>query len=773
LAAICAVALASAASSVAGASVAISGVFAGHTMDGAAIPCVTETGGVRVCHGDESGSATTDLRFKSFDGTPLEVWVTLPAVPKAGPDGDFPLIIQSHGWAAPTDGPTDGQYGGPTALQWAAKGVAVLQFDARGWGGSCGTNASRKVDPSACQNGYIRLDDMRYEVRDVQYAAGVLVDEGIVNPNKIGANGESYGGGVTVDLATLKNRVMNANGTLSPWTSPDGTPLHIAAAAPFATWSDLVYALAPNGHFFDSQVASPTTDLDPVGVEKLSVVAGLWATGLATDEEYYPAPGVDPSANLTQWLIYTSLGEPYSNPLAQQEIQSINEYRSPYYILDGSYGRAMEAPAPLFWANGFTDDIFPVDEALRYFNLERKLYPKNPISLFFFDGGHQRGSNKAPDLVRLHDAIEAFFLHYLKGVGAQPKTGITASTQTCPKTAPSAGPWFSSTWAGLHPGVVNYSSAPTQTVLSEGGNPVISTTFDPVGASELSPYDGEDWACQTVSALPAYQGPGIASYDLPTPTGAGYTLLGSPTVTADLTATGLNPYIVARLVDVDQTTDKETLVAHGIYRLNPNAPDGQQTFQLYANGWRFAPGHFARLELLGEDAPYTRPANGVFTISVSHLKLVLPVHDVPGAPGVSSDVVKPQGVDFTAHTICIPALTSTIRRKKSRASHTALMISGSATESACAHANDDTERVYVSVSRQAAGGQCKFLTADGRLSRPRSCSEPIELPARGAAKWQLRLKVRLASGTYTVTARAIDKHKARSRVSTIRLVVRQ
>ena len=100
----------------------------------------------------------------------------------------------------------------------------MLQLAARGFGDSCGTPASRAADPAACQNGYIRLDDERYEVRDVQYATGLLVDEGVVDPNRIGATGESYGGGVSLELATLKDRVMNADGTLSPWRSPAGSP---------------------------------------------------------------------------------------------------------------------------------------------------------------------------------------------------------------------------------------------------------------------------------------------------------------------------------------------------------------------------------------------------------------------------------------------------------------------------------------------------------------------------------------------------------------------
>src|SRR5438309_2142641 len=81
-----------------------------------------------------------------------------------------------------------------------------------------------------CPNGYVRLDDDRYEVRDPQYAAGLLADEGSIDPARIGAVGASYGGGVTFQLGTLKDRIMRPDGTLSPWRSPNGTPLSLAAA---------------------------------------------------------------------------------------------------------------------------------------------------------------------------------------------------------------------------------------------------------------------------------------------------------------------------------------------------------------------------------------------------------------------------------------------------------------------------------------------------------------------------------------------------------------
>ena len=112
-------------------------------------------------------------------------------------------------------------------------------------------------------------------------------------------------------------------------------------------------------------------------------------------------------------------------------------------------------------------------------------------------------------------------------------------------------------------------------------------------------------------------------------TGSGYTLLGAPTVTADLGVTGEFAYVAARLLDVDPVANTKTLVARGLYRPDPDAPNGRQTFQLHANGWHFASGHVPRLELLGRDAPYARPSNGTFSIAVSGLELRLPVHEAP------------------------------------------------------------------------------------------------------------------------------------------------
>jgi acetyl esterase/lipase len=595
------------------ASASISSVFAGQTVSGNAISCVAQTDLVRVCHGTyNNGPGGSDIRLKTFDGTPLALYVELPPTPTSGTDGSYPLIVQSHGWGGPTTGPSDTQFFGPTADAWAQRGYAVLQLVARGWGDSCGSAASRQADPTDCANGYIRLDDVRYEARDVQYATGLLVDEGVVDPSRIGVTGESYGGGVSLELATLKDRVFNVNGPLSPWTSPAGTPLHIAAAVPVIPWSDLDYALLPNGRTLDTAITGPTTDLVPFGVDKESFVDGLYAEGQASG--FYAPAGSNPQADLTTWFGAISAGEPYDGNTEDEFIQDqIARYHSPYYLLDNAYGTGQEAPAPLLIANGFTDDLFPVDEAVRYYNYERATFKSDPIALFDGDLGHQRAQNKPGDKALLSSTIQSFFDYYVRGTGTQPQLGATALIETCPSTAPSGGPFTAGSWAALHPHTVNFSSLAPQTIVSTAGDATIAQATDPISGGG---------ACATVSATD--QGPGVATYRLPP--SSGYTLLGAPHVTANLTVTGSFAYIAARLWDVDPSTNTETLVARGLYRINSSAPDGQQTFQLHPGAWTFAAGHIPKLELLGQDPPYARPSNGSFSITVSNLKLTLPTH---------------------------------------------------------------------------------------------------------------------------------------------------
>ncbi len=70
--------------------------------------------------------------------------------------------------------------------------------------------------------------------------------------------------------------------------------------------------------------------------------------------------------------------------------------------------------------------------------------------------------------------------------------------------------------------------------------------------------------------------------------------------------------------------------------LRPQAGSNRVVFQLHANGWHFAPGHVARIQLLGRDAPYQRASNGTFSITASDVQIRLPVRQQPGAARCSA-----------------------------------------------------------------------------------------------------------------------------------------
>jgi fermentation-respiration switch protein FrsA (DUF1100 family) len=559
-----------------------------------ALECAAQEG-VRLCQG----------KVATFDGVPLDVNVTLPAG-----DAPYPLVLLAHGWGgrkAPLkDANRPGNVTG-SALPWAQRGYAVLSITSRGFNESCGNPPQNRAS-AACVRGWVKLDDTRFEIRDYQHLASLLVDDGLADPQRIGVHGGSYGGGVSNALALLRNRVMNPDGTYAPWRSPKGTPLQLAAAAPYIPWSDLVYSLMPNGRHLDYTVSPPTESRKPYGVSKQSFVSGLFALGSATG--YYAPPGADPDADLNRWFARINAGEPYEgDPQIADIADEIYTHHSSISIDRGV------VPAPIFIANGWADDIFPVDEALRLYNVVRETWPQVPIAMMHFDTGHQRAQNKQADFDRYYARVLAWMDRHVKGDATAPaRTGVETYTLTCPKDAPSGGPFTAPSWREIHPGEVVFRDATAKSVTNGGGDPDVARAIDPIA--------GPGACAQT----PAADEQGTVNYRLPAPAGDGYTLMGSPTVLADVTTTGAHPQLVARLWDVGPD-GRQTLVARTVYRPEPS---GRQVFQLHPSGWRFAPGHVAKLQLLGRDAPYARPSTGAFSVTVKDLELRLPVAERPG-----------------------------------------------------------------------------------------------------------------------------------------------
>lgn len=580
------------------------------TVYGGDVTCSAQaaSGEVRLCGGETT----------TWDGiTQIDVNVVLPPAPSAGDDGPYPLIGVFHGWGGHKIGLEDARL-----RDWAERGYAVFSMSDRGWGESCGAmDPDRLLEPLACAAGYNHLMDTRYEVRDAQFLISVLADEGVAEPKKIGATGVSYGGGMSMALAALRDRTMLADGSLVPWKSPAGTAMDLAAAVPQWPWSDLAYSLMPNGSTLDYAADSPYRGADgsaPIGVEKASYVTGLYGLGLASSN--YAPPGTDAGADLTGWYTLINAGEPYdSNPLANSIVAEIAAHHSSYYI-DHS-----RPPAPLLIQSGWNDDLFPVDEGVRFYNRTRAQYPGDPISLFLMDDGHARSQNKPADEALFLTRLNGWFDHYLKGAGAAPTSSAEALTTTCGGS--SEGPFKAGDWQSISPGEIRFGGNAAQTVLAGAGDPSIGAAFDPIAGSG---------ACATAAGADQA---GTANYRLAVPA-PGFTLLGSPTVIADLGVTGTDSALAARLLDVGPD-GKERLVARGLLRPGDGGED--VVFQLHPQGYRFAGGDTVKLELLPADAPYSRPSNLQAPITVSNLELRLPVREQPGGLGGLVQTPAPPG----------------------------------------------------------------------------------------------------------------------------------
>src|SRR3954452_5413091 len=568
---------------------------------GGAVQCARQANGQRFCG---TGAATVP----SFDGTPIDVSVAFPPEAASGTDGPYPVIGLYHGWGGskivPTTTPTS------DTQRALARGYAVFSMTDRGWGRSC-----FNPRPQICTDkpGYIHLMHNAYEVHDAQYLLGLLADDGAIDPQKIGAIGGSYGGGVSIALGALRNRVQLPNGSLAPWTSPLGKPMQIAATAPEFTWSDLDTALMPNGSSLDyvanASYRGPLAD-HRVGVQKQNWNGTLYQAGQFLG--FYAPAGTAPQADISGWKLVTDSGGPFdSNAAAQTMTDELTANHSALYIDDSVQ------PAPALLANGWNDDLFPVDEAIRYYNKVRARWPNAPITMFHLDFGHnpRAGSVSAPDRAALSAAENAWFDYYLKGVGPEPadaRGGVDILTSKCPVSR--AGTHYHApTWPQLAPGEIRLDTSGTQTVAAPGTAP-------------SSPFTSGDVCTTTGSADNA----SAATYKVPAATSA-YTLAGSPTIVAKLTTSGTNDMVAARLYDVDGSTER--LIARGVQRpLGVGAGPTQQVFQLHPQAWTVQPGHVLKLELLAQDSPYLRTANAAApqrAVQVTDLQLRLPVVDAP------------------------------------------------------------------------------------------------------------------------------------------------
>lgn len=556
----------------------------------------TAQNGVRFCP-----SVDLSDRVPSWDGTPMDVDVTLPARGR----GPFPAIVMIHGWGGNKTSDESTTPGGYDNVSFAQRGYAVMNLSMRGFGRSCGKYKGVDYSTSpGCATGWTHLDDQRYEIRDVQYLFGLLRDEGLIR-SAVATTGGSYGGGSSMQLAYLRDRIRLPDGRFRPWRSPDGRPMRIAAAWPIVPWSDLVSALVPNGRFLPDRPWTAGLSRFPIGVPIQSYTNGLYLSALASG---FVAPqGVDPAADLTAWWKAVNAGEPWT-PQARGYLNEIYRYHGAYSIPGGR-------PAPMLLQSGWTDDLFPPRESLRaYVTLRKRFGPRFPVSLGLADIGHPRGSNRQNAVDYLHSQGDAFIDHWMLGSRGGPKPGeVTAFAQTCPAPDPEEGPFQARSWNRLSDGALTFGDGSARTIPSTGGDPALGQAFDPVF--------GTTDACKTV---PAEVPPGTATYDRVSP---GVLMLGLPEVRARITTTGDGGEIAARLWDV-MPNGQMRLVSRGIYRLRDNQR-GRIRFVLNGNGYRFPKGDVIRMELAPNDAGQYRKSNLAFSVDVSRVRITLPTRSAP------------------------------------------------------------------------------------------------------------------------------------------------
>jgi len=548
-----------------------------------------------------------DRRVPSFDGVPLDADLMLPAKGKP----PYPLLVILHGLGgdkfssevATADGGLDN-------LTFADQGWAVLTYSARGFGDSCGTATSRAVTP-ACVKGWLHLADQRYEVRDTQYLAGLLVDEGYARP-AIAVSGVSYGGGQTLELAMLKNRIELPDGSLVPFVSPRRhIEMSVGAAYAIWPWDDLTTALLPNGRLSESGATRASADRAPAGIFKAKWNSVLYDA--ARTSGYLSPAGADPQADWTTWTEAFVKGEPLG-PALSSILFDLQRYKSAIGIPMPDGG-----PAPTLIESGLGDSLFPVNEALHYANAVRAAGDATTLLLVFDDIGHAWAQTKTAD-VTFNNEIGIRFLNAVVLGRGTPPTGVVARAVTCPGTAPSGPTVSAPTWAALQTSSARLIGPSAQVVTSGGGDPSVAAALD----AQARPF---------CDPLPAATEPGTATYSIRARSSPLH-VLGGARISARLSVTGNYPELVGRLWDVAPGGATRQIVEMGALRPSVNQAAGTSptargvesvSFELPPNDFVVAPGHSLQLELVGSTAPFFEPSNGTFSISVSHVRATVPL----------------------------------------------------------------------------------------------------------------------------------------------------
>jgi predicted acyl esterase len=611
---------------------------------------------------DEVAAVDADYDLQpdeSGDRITLDVDVSLPS--GRAPKGGYPVIVFMHGccggnktsWQA-EDVDVTGEKWHHSNAYFAARGYVVLNYTARGF----------RNGNQAGSSGTTQLDSRRFEINDFQYLVGLLVDDDAakraagetpvfnVNPRKVAAVGGSYGGGFTWLALTDPT-----------WKSPmNGKPIRLAAAVAKYGWTDLLESLVPSGHYQDYDASGKTVvapsdpakapSRTPIGVEKQSIVSGLYATGNAVSGNHTTFPQY-----LHEAFAMLQAGEPYdANPALQEQADQFLNDRSAYY--QNAFWSRVQAGlrVPVYSAATWTDPLFPTMEHMRFYNKLKSIAPNYPIVTYLGDFQHfvqnkakewndlcgddnhickyedyatPRGAlspYRSPSRVRLgiNTRISKFLDYYLKGTGKKPANNVTSTTTICPATA-------SEKYPEDEPGIEHRAPtwrklAPRRQTFAWGGGGAGTTTTTSSAADAHSTGDpvATNGTTECFSPQDANPGPGVVQL-VSDPIGKPFTLMGIPKVKLDFSAMGTDYWLTARLYDQDAEGTLH-FVTRGVCRFTDAVPGATcDTFDLWGNAWTFEKDHRVLMELSQGDTPTFRRDNFPSSLQFGAAEVTLPV----------------------------------------------------------------------------------------------------------------------------------------------------
>ncbi|MEV0229597.1 CocE/NonD family hydrolase [Nonomuraea sp. NPDC050786] len=532
-----------------------------------------------------------DQRITVVDGPADDQRVELDTTFFPPPDGGkAPAVLLAHGFGGSKQSMRE------QAIRVARQGYAVLTWSARGFGRSTGE---------------IALNSPDYEVKDVKQLIDWLakrpeVQLDAANDPRVGIAGGSYGGAIALMTAALDQRVD--------------------AIVPQITWSNLADALFPNA----AAPAGSTTATS--GVFKRMWAGIFFGQGVSLDTFALRGQRQEAAGPLTAEQARCGRFRPAICDIYQQVAKDGRATPEAVALLlkSSPITVAGRIKAPTLLIQGQRDSLFPLGHADA--TAKAIAATGTPVSLAWFDGGHDGGNGEA-DWVS--EQSSAWFARYLKGDRSAPAVSAFTVTRDGGRDPGTRQRIRLHPEAGSYPGL--------------GGTGTTTVRLDGPEQNIVNPPGGAPASISTVPGVGGLltgggQGGTGVSIDMPgqsaafesRPLTAPLQLTGSSTVRIKVSGTG-EATLFAKLYDVADGTQLPILPAGLVAPIRVTIPDGagsaEATVTLPAVDYRFAVGHRLRLVVTTTDMGYATPATpATYRVSLAAPELAVPTVRTLAAP---------------------------------------------------------------------------------------------------------------------------------------------